>query len=209
MWVGISPDSTKLASVAWDGTVRIWSVETGECLHTFGNFGGQMWTGVWSPDSKLIAFSQGSPKTVIYVYNVETSEEISRFEGFKQWARSIAWSPDGKYLVSGGQGGVLCVWDPTTGKEAMRWELTFGDENGMMKMFVSIEGVTCVGTKLVFQSTEGTVEAYDFQTNLKSQFARGPDDKIDSMVWNSLAVSHNGKFVVSGDADCFVRIWNL
>jgi len=210
MWIGASPDSEKLATVAWDGTVRIWSLRTGFCLHAFGSFGGQMWTGAWSPDSKHLAFSQGSPETLIYVYNVETAEEISRYTGIKHWARSIAWSPDGKLLASGSRYAAVVVYDPMTGEEKTKWEHVFGGENqSMMKGFLSTECVQFVGSKLIFKTTEGTIEVYDFDTNLKSQFTRGPKDNVDSMIHAGLRVSHNGKFLVSKDADESLRFWKL
>jgi WD40 repeat protein len=209
MWVEASPDSKKVASIAWDGCVRIWDLETGGCLYSFGDFGGQMWAGAWSPDSKYLAFSQGRPKTIVFVYDIESGEEVSKFEGIKHWARSIDWSRDGKYLASGADHGLLCVWDPFTGEEKMRWELKFDDSEKMMLRFVSTRGIKFVGTKLVFQSTEGTVEVYDFESNLKMQFTRGPEDRVDSMVCDSMRPSHNGNFLVSRDADNMVRFWNL
>lgn len=208
MWIRASPDSKMVASVAWDGFVKVWNLESGECLHTFGNFGGQMWAGVWSPDSKYLAFSQGSPETIVFVYNVEAGEQTSKFMGIKNWARSMDWSPDGKFLASGAEEGLVVVWDPMTGNEMMRWELKFDDNERMMKHFISTWCVKFVGPKLIFQTTEGTTEVYDFESNLKSQFTRKTEDELDSMVYASLEVSHNGKFLVSGDADKTVRIWD-
>jgi len=209
MWISASPDSRKIASVAWDGTVRLWSIKTGECLATFGDFGGQMWAGAWSPDSKYLAFSQGSPKTIVFVYEVETGREISRFEGIKHWARSIDWSPDGRLLASGASSGLVCIWDAMTGKEKMKWELKFDDPEKMMIKFISTGNVEFIGMRLVFQTTEGTVEVYDLHSNLKSQFTRGPGDSVKSMVYDSMNVSHDGTFLVSADADNTVRIWDL
>jgi WD40 repeat protein len=209
MWMEASPDSKKMASISWDGSVRIWDLKSGECLHRFGDFGGQMWAGAWSPDSKYLAFSQGSPKTFVFVYNIETGEQLSKFEGIKHWARSIDWSRDGKYLASGASSGLICVWDPFTGKGKMKWELKFDDKDHMMQNFISTGNVKFVGTKLVFKTTEGTVEVYDFESNLKMQFTRGPQDKVNSMVYDSMSVSHDGKFVISRDADNIVRFWNL
>ena len=210
MWIGASPDSKKLATVAWDGTVRIWSLRSGFCLHTFGSFGGQMWAGAWSPNSQYLAFTQNSPKTIIYVYNSETAEEVSKYTGIKSWARSIAWSPDGKYVASGSQNAAVVVYDPMTGEKKKKWEHKFGIENErMMKGYLATDCVQFVGSKLIFKTTEGTIELYDFNRNLKSQFTGGPEDKVDSTVCDGLKVSHDGSFLVSVDADKAVRFWKL
>ena len=210
MWIGASPDSKKLATVSWDGTVRIWSIRTGFCLHALGSFGGQMWAGAWSPNSKYLAFSQGSPETIIHVYDVEIAQNISKYTGISHWARSIAWSCDGKYLASGSQYPTVVVYDPMTGEEKTKWEHKFDGENQrMMKGFLSTECVQFVGSKLIFKTTEGTIEVYDFEANTKSQFTRSPVDKVNLMVHGALRVSHNGKFLVSKDADNSLRFWKL
>ncbi|KAE8390937.1 WD40-repeat-containing domain protein [Aspergillus alliaceus] len=80
MWLAISPDAKLVGSTSWDGTVRIWDTNGGTCLQVLGPFGGQMWSGVFSLDSRYITFSQGSPKATVYVYNLSSAEEISRFK---------------------------------------------------------------------------------------------------------------------------------
>ncbi|KJK67762.1 WD domain G-beta repeat [Aspergillus parasiticus SU-1] len=108
MWVATSPDSTLVASISWDGTTRIWDADDGTCLQVLGPFG-QMWSGAFSPDSKYITISQGSPKTVVYVYDIEKAEEISHFEGCEHWARSLNWSPDGKLLADAGKVSIIPI----------------------------------------------------------------------------------------------------
>ena len=210
MWIGASPDSKKLATVAWDGTVRIWSLHSGSCFYTLGSFGGQMWAGAWSPDSKYLAFSQGSPDTIIYVYDTMTGKQISKYSGFKKWVRSIAWSPEGKHLAAGSRDATVVVYDPMTGIDVNKWEHEFcGQDPELMKALLSAEFVQFVGWKLLFKTSEGTVEVYDFETNLKSQFTRGPEDKVSYMVYAGIRVSHDGKFFISKDADDALRFWNL
>ena len=35
MWAGMSPDNTLVASIAWDGTARVWNANSGDCVHVF------------------------------------------------------------------------------------------------------------------------------------------------------------------------------
>jgi WD40 repeat protein len=151
-------------------------VDDGVCLHVIGPFGGQMWSGAFSPGSKYIAISQGSPKTVLYVYNIHTAEEVSRFKGFRRWTRSLDWSLDGKLLAVGGSESKLCVLDPYTGEQKMRWSLKF--DNPLMRGFAELRGVRFVdgGRKSMFRTGEGSTEVYDFINNSKQQFTRNPED---------------------------------
>ena len=38
-------------------------------------------------------------------------------------ARCVAVSPDGAWVVSGDEAGVVSLWEPTVGREVMRWTL--------------------------------------------------------------------------------------
>jgi WD40 repeat protein len=209
MWAAMGPDNLLVISIAWDGTARIWDARSGACLHVLGPFGGQLWSGAFSPCGKYLAISQGSPETIIHVYEIGTEQLVSRFEGFRSWARSLAWSPDGTMLVGAGSGAQLFIWDPYTGEERMRWRLAF--EDNMMRDFASLSGVQFVdgGRKLMFQISDGTVEIYDFQSNLKKQFTRRAEDKIEEIPRSEMVCSGNLGLLVIPDGDNVLRLWDV
>ncbi|RFU31837.1 hypothetical protein B7463_g4500, partial [Scytalidium lignicola] len=203
------PDSKVIASISWDETIRVYNVETGACLRVWGPFGGQMWCGAFSPDSKYIAASGGGPKSTIYIYNMQTGEEVSRFEGFKHWICTIDWSPDGKLLAAGGGLGELRVLDPFTGEEKMRWSMAF--ENYMAGPFLEVFMIKFIdgGRKLMFRTTEGTTEIYNIILNSKQQFTRGIEDTIPSTTRAWPICSADSSFIVCQDQDQAVRFWRL
>lgn len=209
MWAAMSPDNLLVASIAWDGTARVWDASSGACLHVLGPFGGQLWCGAFSPDGKYLAISQGSPKTYIHIYEISSGRPVSRFEGFHRWARSLAWSPDGSIIACGADHGELCIWDPYTGLERMRWRLAF--EDPMMRVFAMIRGVQFVdsGRKLIFQINEGTVEVYHFESNLKQQFTRRAEDRIEECPGSGMVCSGDSRLLVVPDADGVLRLWDL
>lgn len=112
-------------------------------------------------------------------------------------------------LASGADQGTLCVWNPYTGEERVRWRLAF--DNILMRGFATTRAAQFVdaGRKLIFQIREGTVEVYDFESNLKQQFTRGPEDKIDNCPISQMVCSSDSKFVVVPDMDGCLRIWDL
>ncbi|KAB8217260.1 hypothetical protein BDV33DRAFT_177447 [Aspergillus novoparasiticus] len=209
MWAAMSPDNKLVASASWDGTARVWDAWSGSCLHVLGPLGGQLWSGAFSPDQKLLAFSQGDPRTYIHVYNIATGQPVSRFDRLHMATRSLSWRLDGTMLACGADDGTVCIWDPYTGEERMRWFLAFDDF--LMRRFANTRAVQFVdgGRKLVFQIREGTVEVYDFESNLKQQFTRGVEDKIDTCPVSEMVCSWDSKFVVVPDMDGFLRIWDL
>ncbi|KAF5857791.1 hypothetical protein ETB97_005283 [Aspergillus alliaceus] len=193
MWLAISPGAKLVGSTSWDGTVRIWDTNGGTCLQVLGPFGGQMWSGVFSLDSKYITFSQGSPKATVYVYNLSSAEEISRF----------------KLLAVGASDSTLRALDPYTGEEKMKWTLKF--EVSVMRRFAEIRGVRFIdkGRKLMFLSGEGSTEVYDLTTNSKLLFARGPGDQVEKMTGLRPVCFSNSSALVVPDVDGAVRFWRL
>jgi WD40 repeat protein len=112
-------------------------------------------------------------------------------------------------IACGAGDGMLCIWDPYTGEERMQWRLAF--EDGLMRHFASTRRVQFVdgGRKLMFQINEGTVEVYDFETNLKQQFTRRPEDKIEKCPVSNMVCSADSRLLVVPDVDGFLRFWDL
>ncbi|KAE8412357.1 WD40-repeat-containing domain protein [Aspergillus pseudocaelatus] len=150
----------------------------------------RLWSGAFSSDQKFLAVSQGNPRTYIHVYDIATGQPVSRFDRLHMATRSLSWKLDGTMLACGADDGTLCIWDPYTGEEQMRCLLI-------------------VGRKLVFQIREGTVEVYDFESNLKQQFTRGVEDKMDRCPVSEMVCSGDSKFIVVPDMDGSLRIWDL
>jgi WD40 repeat protein len=57
MWIGFSPDSSLIASSAWDQYVYVYNAKDGELIRRLGPSGGANWNAAFSPDSKFIAVS--------------------------------------------------------------------------------------------------------------------------------------------------------
>lgn len=100
-----SPDGKLVASASWDETFRIWSAETGECLHTIGPSGAQNWVAAFSPSGEHVLLSGGGGRdkpSPLALYNTTTGEEVSRLHhaDLNVWLRDFAVHPDGKTAVS-------------------------------------------------------------------------------------------------------------
>ena len=114
--VCFSSDGKKIASGSWDKTVRVWNLETGECIKTFEGHNDVVRSVCFSSDGKKIASGGGYYDKTVRVWNVETGECIKTFEGHNDVARSVCFSSDGKKIASGSCDKTVRVWHVETGE---------------------------------------------------------------------------------------------
>ncbi len=87
----ISPDDTLAASSSKDGTVRLWSLETGKCIRVIEPDGGPCEAIAFSLDGSVLA--SGSVDGKIKVWDVNSGTLIQTCEGFSAPVTTICFEP--------------------------------------------------------------------------------------------------------------------
>jgi WD40 repeat protein len=77
--VSFSKDNKFVVSGSWDNTLKLWNVQTGECIRTFNGHTGDVRSVSFSIEDKFVV--SGSYDTTLKLWNVETGECVSTFEG--------------------------------------------------------------------------------------------------------------------------------
>lgn len=96
----ISPDGLYAISASWDKTIRLWKLETGECLKRFTGHTGDVLSVSISQNSRLIA-SASRDKTV-KVWNT-IGECIGTLQSHNDWVSCARFSPyDPTTVISAG-----------------------------------------------------------------------------------------------------------
>ncbi|KAH7094344.1 hypothetical protein FB567DRAFT_1721 [Paraphoma chrysanthemicola] len=213
MWSAFSPDCEHVASVSWDGTLRMYSASTGHLEWVTDDSGGQSWAGAFTHDSKHIIWSSKGGRN-IQVHRVSDGIKVSQCqETFNDWCRDFDWHLAGD-KVAFCVGKHAYVWNPFDGPDGVilqHFELDDGNEWRSMASTQRI-GWMEEGRKLSLQFSDGTKLVYDMEANSKEIFARpkGVDAAwVDSGFYGTLS-EHEEKgqdFYLSVDGDGKVRYW--
>jgi WD40 repeat protein len=212
--IAFSPDGNLFASQGMSGELQVWDVSTRRKISSmkFKNNSETATSVTFSPDGKWIASGTYYDKTV-RVWEVTTGREISHMT-HNEAVHSVAFSPDGKSIVSGSgdENGTAIVWDASTGRKISELSREFLFKGGISSVVFSPDGqwvisVAQEGPVMGNSSSKypdhivGIVYVWEASTGI--EIARMPHDNIV----NSIAVSHNGEWVVSGSNDRTARVW--
>jgi WD40 repeat protein len=229
--VAFSPNGKLVASASWDQTFRIWSAETGECLHVVGPTGAQDWAVAFTPSGEHVLLSGGGGRdkpSPLALYNTATGEEVSRLQhpDLDAWLRNFAIHPDGK-TAAVINGISLLLWDLTRAnineeqpasnaieilKLANPDQEADRGQSGLFRSFASFVDVSWVdgGKKLLVRAADNTIFVWDRERNVKWRLQRPDGVKLPSFDTEFAYVDGgDGGMVVALDGDMKIRFWEL
>ncbi|KIK95921.1 hypothetical protein PAXRUDRAFT_139640 [Paxillus rubicundulus Ve08.2h10] len=122
--VYFSPDSTRVVSRSRDGTVWVWSVETGELAFEPIECHGRVYCVRYSPSRDRIASGADS----VQIWNAETGVGILSIRGSS--ACSLAWTLNGTDIIGGGFG-LVTIWNSDGGERLRMWNAHGGSIRGL------------------------------------------------------------------------------
>ncbi len=177
-----SPDGTRLASCGNDGTVQVWSAQSGQMAWktTVAQYAFAV---AWSPNGKLVA-GAGSDGSVA-ILDAGSGKLLKTLADQPGAIEGIAWSPDSKLLVAGSQAGAAEVWDVTTGKPLTTYK---GHTASVERLAWSPDG-----TRIATAGYDDTVQVWEARTGRQLVTYKGHTAPVWSVAW-----SPGGKSIVSG-----------
>ncbi len=186
-----------LATVADDGTVRIWDPIRYECLHvipvaerrTFGS--PEERSCALKPDGSAVAVARGDG---VVVYTLPNEDEHVRLTTPRR-VTCVRYSPNGATLATTDEGGGVRLWrsddgaliSAFEGHDSMAWTCAFSHD----------------GTRLVSGGHDHSVRQWCCDTGRKL----GQYDGHSDAVW-SVAFAPDEARIVSGSGDGTVRLWH-
>jgi WD40 repeat protein len=129
------------------------------------------------------------------IEDLKPPQQERAFDG-REWIRSIAVTADGARAVSGGNDGIVRLWDLATGRELARLSGHVGLVNSV--------AVTADGSRAVSGGDDGTVRVWDLPARRELAKLSGHTGPV-----RGVAIIADGSRAVSGGDDGTVRVWDL
>lgn len=214
--VVFSPDGKKALSGCADGIARLWDLASGKELLTLQTQkDGYAWTVAFTPDGKQAVSGggtalagKGAMEASLRLWDLATGKEIRSFAGHTKDVRRAVVSPDGKQLLTGSFDGTMRLWDLQTGKKIRRFD---GPGHFVEAVAFTRDGKRAVcsyGPRTVGAIYNGdarcSLRLWDLATGKEIRQFKGHLAPV-----LCLALSGDGRFLLSGSADKTMCLWQL
>jgi WD40 repeat protein/DNA-directed RNA polymerase specialized sigma24 family protein len=173
--------------------ICLWHLPTGKRILGFGfrDFGCVKYMAV-SADGRLACEYDWRSKGVVRIWDITQGECLHKLPAHEDRIRSIALPANGRSVVAGSNKG-LCIWDLPTGKHR---RASRGHTHGCC--VISPDG------RFAVSKSGDAIRMWDLVSGklVRECIGHAPGAM-------SLAFSRNGQFILSGDVDGTIRVWEL
>ena len=107
------PDGGMMLTSSWDGTTKLWRVDSYDELATF-RLPPHCEDAAFSPDGKLLAISSQND---VIIYEVSSRKAVHVLRGHQNTADCLAFSPGGAQLATGSHDRTIRLWDVESGEQ--------------------------------------------------------------------------------------------
>ena len=189
-----SSDGKRALTGGADKTVRLWDVETGNCLRIFEGHEHYVWTVAWSPDQRRLL--SGSDDGSVRLWDVESGCCVHVFGDRIGDVCGVTWSPDQRYALTGSSDKIMRLWDVETGRCLRIFKGHTGAAFGMA--WSPDQRYILTG------SNDKTVRLWDVETGRCLRIFEGHTGQLRTVAW-----SPDQRQALSGGEDGTVRLWDV
>jgi len=231
--VSISPDGRWGLSGSEDNTLRLWELATGKCVRTFKGHKREVSSVSISPDGRWGL--SGSRDKTLRLWELATGRCLRTFEGHTFDVYSVSISSDGRWGLSGSYDKTLRLWElkrcgppaslavarPRSSAEVIRAETEVRRALGSAKLALGQGDASRAaaevtrGRRVPGYEKHGELLELWQQTRLRGRpkcFSGGwlhrtfkeQNQKVDSV-----SISPDGRWGLSGSMDKTLRLWEL
>ncbi|KAA8913159.1 WD40-repeat-containing domain protein [Sphaerosporella brunnea] len=205
--VCFSPDGRFLATGAEDKQIRVWDIQNRTIRHTFHGHEQDIYSLDFARNGRHIA--SGSGDRTVRVWDIESGQNVLTLS-IEDGVTTVAISPDGKLVAAGSLDKSVRVWDAHTGYLIERLEGPDGHRDSVYSVAFSPNG-----RDLVSGSLDKTIKMWELHTTrgvpaitgtTRGKCTKTFEGHKDFVL--SVALTPDGKWVLSGSKDRGVQFWD-
>ncbi|MBI5954914.1 MAG: PD40 domain-containing protein [Chloroflexi bacterium] len=206
----ISSDGKIIALGRTDGEIILWSVSNKEPIcHQINENKAAISSLAFSHDGKVLA--SGSEDSIIILWDVESCQQMAQLLGHTSRVVSLAFNPESKILASGDSGNKIILWNVADRKITGELTNDFATPvNNQINIIFSPDNETlavggCRTKNTRLECVQSEIVFWDLQTK------KSVDVLFTSHTGEiqSMAISSDGKFLISGSTDGTIILWDL
>ena len=192
-------------AIAEKSPAKIWDVESGELIDTFGANGRGSWGLAVSPDGQSCVVRDDAGDFRVWDLAPRKHVAWMRFPLHNEIARCLRYSPDGKIIAAGTDERIVRLFEARTGKLIASFA---GHDDEIWDIAIHPSGTTLASCDL-----GGVIRTWSLENNERAANTNEIEDWPPSFrgheerVW-SLDFSPDGKRLVSASRDGRVRAWS-
>jgi WD40 repeat protein/serine/threonine protein kinase len=176
-----------------DSTVKIWNIESGECLRTIKGHSSAVETVVLSKDGRFLL--SGSDDKTLKLWDVESGKCTGNFMGHTLSVTCSDISPDNKMILSSSQDRTVRIWDVKSEKCLKILKEHRGE--------VTSVAFSSDGNFIVSGSADNTVRLWNGNGECL-RILEGYSSTVTDVKFSS-----DGRYIITGSMDGTVKIWEI
>jgi WD40 repeat protein/transcriptional regulator with XRE-family HTH domain len=202
-----APDGMHFVTDYENNTVAIWDSATLTRTAVFSGHTAGVLRVLYSPDGRYV-LSTSKDKTAriwdiasgrqVQIFRATTDVSTSAGKAETNFSTALAWSPDGKYALTGGNDGIVRLWDVQSGRLVRRFDTSLkGDDFGVLAY--SSDGQT-----IATPGPQFTIVLWDATTGARLRELVGHTNTP-----NGAAFSPDGQTLFTSSQDNTARLWDV
>jgi len=193
--VTLSPDGRYIVSGSYDKTIKVWRLSDGSHVRTIAGTTPAMSVAV-SPDGQHIV--SGNYDRTVGLWRLSDGAPVRTYCGHQNLVMSAAATPDGRHIVSGSLDRSVRVWDLVDGS--------------LIRVSVGGRAATMSPDGRYIVSADSYYPTISVRRLADGSLVRTlpmDDDAGHGGNIASIAVSADGRHIISGGDDWTIKVWHL
>ncbi|KAI8337053.1 WD40-repeat-containing domain protein [Chlamydoabsidia padenii] len=192
----IGEDGRTAVSGSSDNTLRIWDVETAECLDVLEGHQSRIWDVSSTKNGDHIASASGDGLVKIWSLKESNACCVNTLSGHSGDVYSVKYHPNENHVVSGGYDKIVRMFDVNTGAIIKTFP---GHQLAVTKTIINP-----LGNLVISGSKDNTIKFWDIVSGLCIRTISSHLGEVTSVEMNS-----SGTLLLSSSKDNSNRLWDV